>query len=617
MRAFSILAIIVLCATPAVATQADDVLKTAVVTQAARFVADLVPTRHLPESITDALEEDTTPLNIASTELGLKLKQSFAGMLSEAENLGISSFDNIGNVSSEFPYFGFIPKYIGAVVPSSGVRQGMLLSAGNATVQWESRCWKLNTASISAVSGGYELEIKVSGSKDGLWPFGCADYYMFANVQHLELATFPTPVPGNKKYLFKLNGTAAEQWDLHTKGVRINLFRGSVHDVVNSVTKTVELLTPLIGKCCKAPSAAATKANLDFLTKYRALPMAPRTAGMLNVSDGFIQSGDFLGVIRLDGLDPMLAWAMGSTTGHTCITMRDEANELHVLESTTNGSYWPVNGIQSTPFETWMQQAQTAGHHVVHVPLSDAARAKFDADKAWKFFGTQDHLDYGYGTLLVGWVDSIGGNFPCLPPYEASAEYGDDDTGFCLTWELVEVLFPIASNMEAAVSQIYLEAWNHRVGVQATGPDCEGCLSPADVLQKCDTLKIPSNEMFMIPEKDEWSYSQTYNNGTKTQGTAMVCDVFVCRMWKAGGIFGDMDLDCGEFTNLDAYDLDILDPAPAKKPTQCAINDPENPHCQLLGKHKMQLNNVGKKTPFPHMAEKCVGRAPDYGFGGC
>lgn len=31
----------------------------------------------------------------------------------------------------------------------------------------------------------------------------------------------------------------------------------------------------------------------------------------------------------------------------------------------------------------------------------------------------------------------------------------------------------------------------------------------------------------------------------------MVCCVFVCRMWKAAGLFGDktQSINCGEFTN--------------------------------------------------------------------
>jgi len=43
---------------------------------------------------------------------------------------------------------------------------------------------------------------------------------------------------------------------------------------------------------------------------------------VLNESD--IHSGDFFGVIRLDGLDSMLAFGMGSHTGHTTVALWEE-----------------------------------------------------------------------------------------------------------------------------------------------------------------------------------------------------------------------------------------------------------------------------------------------------
>lgn len=45
---------------------------------------------------------------------------------------------------------------------------------------------------------------------------------------------------------------------------------------------------------------------------------------VLNESD--IHSGDFLGVIRMDGLDPMLAFGMGSHTGHTAVALWEESD---------------------------------------------------------------------------------------------------------------------------------------------------------------------------------------------------------------------------------------------------------------------------------------------------
>ena len=32
-------------------------------------------------------------------------------------------------------------------------------------------------------------------------------------------------------------------------------------------------------------------------------------------------NGDTINIMRLDGLDPMIAWAMGAATGHTAIAL--------------------------------------------------------------------------------------------------------------------------------------------------------------------------------------------------------------------------------------------------------------------------------------------------------
>lgn len=61
--------------------------------------------------------------------------------------------------------------------------------------------------------------------------------------------------------------------------------------------------------------------------------MPQRRTQKVMINESLIQSGDFLGIIRMDGLDPMLAWGMGSSTGHTTIAMRDENGELFVHES--------------------------------------------------------------------------------------------------------------------------------------------------------------------------------------------------------------------------------------------------------------------------------------------
>jgi hypothetical protein len=43
-------------------------------------------------------------------------------------------------------------------------------------------------------------------------------------------------------------------------------------------------------------------ANLDFLNRYVDIQMENRTADVVSIDESLIQSGDFFGVIRLDGL---------------------------------------------------------------------------------------------------------------------------------------------------------------------------------------------------------------------------------------------------------------------------------------------------------------------------
>eukprot|EP00339_Tiarina_fusa_P021209 CAMPEP_0117027492 /NCGR_PEP_ID=MMETSP0472-20121206/20089_1 /TAXON_ID=693140 ORGANISM="Tiarina fusus, Strain LIS" /NCGR_SAMPLE_ID=MMETSP0472 /ASSEMBLY_ACC=CAM_ASM_000603 /LENGTH=48 /DNA_ID= /DNA_START= /DNA_END= /DNA_ORIENTATION= len=47
--------------------------------------------------------------------------------------------------------------------------------------------------------------------------------------------------------------------------------------------------------------------------------MEKRDITDVEIDESLVHSGDFIGIIRLDGLDPMLAWGMGSTTGHTTV----------------------------------------------------------------------------------------------------------------------------------------------------------------------------------------------------------------------------------------------------------------------------------------------------------
>ena len=64
--------------------------------------------------------------------------------------------------------------------------------------------------------------------------------------------------------------------------------------------------------------------------------------------------------MRLDGLDPMIAWAMGAATGHTAVAMWKD-DQLLICESNALSPYWPINGIQCNPYLDWLESITLYG----------------------------------------------------------------------------------------------------------------------------------------------------------------------------------------------------------------------------------------------------------------
>jgi len=328
--------------------------------------------------------------------------------------------------------------------------------------------------------------------------------------------------------------------------------------------------------------------------------MQQRIIKDVEIDEDYIQNGDFFGIVRLDGLDPMLAWAMGSTTGHTTIALRDpyENNTLYIAESTSKDSYWPVNGMQRTPFQQWMKNARAGGFNVVHAPLDSKYTKVFNATAALEWFRTVEGLDYGYHTMLWSWIDTVNDNYPCIPP----------NFDKCLVWDHMEVIFGWLDLIApAAADVLFTEAFNYRLGTT-------NARAPA-LFRRAHELGYDNGQLPAIVEDDSWMYHTT-RFGKPSVGESHVCCTFVCKMWKIAGVFDEIggNLNCNEFTNWDAYALNIFDSNKVgdKRPQQCIDADPSNPLCQLTGDFTLQLNNFNTKPVFKHMAEKCQSKSPTY-----
>jgi len=290
----------------------------------------------------------------------------------------------------------------------------------------------------------------------------------------------------------------------------------------------------------------------------------------------------------LDGLDPMLAWAMGSTTGHTAITLWVNG-ELYVCESTVDSNYWPLNGVQKTPWKQWLKQAEAASFSVVHLPLSPQYRALFNEQAAYEWFQSVEGLPYGFHAQFVGWIDTPEDNFP-----------GALSSHLCmLLMSFGDWIFRTELNW-GATFDFFAQSMNFRLGTQN--------LTVNEIYMEMTKQGMNFTDLVTMPELDSYNYMD--NNRT---GPAMVCDVLVARLWKAAGIFGDItdEINGGEFTNWDAYSLNIFD-SNYVRPPQCVAADPDLPYCQLMGKYRMTLNNYNQFAPYAHMRERCGGHPPDY-----
>jgi hypothetical protein len=68
------------------------------------------------------------------------------------------------------------------------------------------------------------------------------------------------------------------------------------------------------------------------------------------------------------------------------------------------------------------------------------------------------------------------------------------------------------------------------------------------------------DEILAFIEEDGWEYSD---------GKSYVCSCFVAGMWKAGGLFDDMEINAVEFTPRDVYQINFFDVTGERLPQEC------------------------------------------------
>eukprot|EP01033_Poteriospumella_lacustris_P007150 gene7150-5144_t len=518
-------------------------------------------------------------LALATVAFGRKINDGVQLLLSQLDNLkelGKQLLDDTtpsppSPLYPDLDFWKFLPQYQARLIPDG------------ASSTWSTPCFGKNVGSATYSDDKKSVNVKIVSSKAQQLTT-CYDGYMSGFVANVNIKNRVTSDKLNEvvtTYSVAIpdDVTDAERWDLNANGIRMLRYFVPGSEAYGSLLNTIELFGAEFTQA--VPPVVAQK-NIDFLAKYAKIQVNPRDPSLNVVPDeSEVKSGDAFYIMRLDGLNPMLAWAMGSTTGHVTTALWIDG-ELYVCESTTESHYWPTDYIQKTPYRTWIQQTQEADMQVIWAPLNDAARKTYNETAAVEFFKASEGYNYGFQAMLWAWIDTAKGNFPCLPP---------DFSSNCLQWELLELF---VSLVDRKVHQIGDLMWNSAMAHRLNLPDG---LRTADYWYQASLQGMTSTDLIQKPELDTYLYNTT-RYGEPAVGKSMVCCVLVCNVWKAAGVFGELtnDINCGEQTNYDDYALTIH----------------ADTYRQIVGSYSLELIDFRTQDFYAHMHEKCAALPPSY-----
>ena len=180
----------------------------------------------------------------------------------------------------------------------------------------------------------------------------CKDWFFFATTELHHVETFY--LTGKHQITFK-NISANAQADILKNGFRVYMFCEGYIDTFISIFNFALMFIGSDGVDPNLPIFGShipeymEHANLVFLKDLMGYDLQKR-----NITDYYydpenIQSGDYLGVLRLDGLSPIIMYGSGAHASHATMALRFDG-ELYIVES-RDGNYWPRHGIQRNKWD--------------------------------------------------------------------------------------------------------------------------------------------------------------------------------------------------------------------------------------------------------------------------
>lgn len=168
--------------------------------------------------------------------------------------------------------------------------------------------------------------------------------------------------------------------------------------------------------------------------------------------------------------------------------------------------------------------------------MSPASREIFDEKAANDFFFDTEGLPYGYHNFLYGWVDTANDDWPPL-----------------LAREWVPVMFKLIEEIKPTLAyNFFSEALNKRLGVDGK--------NIAEIAEIAAGKNMSVEDVMAMTEIDGWEYTGL----EPRDGRNWVCSAYVAAMYKAAGLFGDMEVQSTEFATMDIYIMNLFDTETAR-----------------------------------------------------
>ena len=235
------------------------------------------------------------------------------------------------------------------------------------------------------------------------------------------------------------------------------------------------------------------------------------------------------------------------------------------------------------------------------LPLSDESRSKFNVSAALEYFRSVEGVPYGYHNFIWGWYETPlpPQTFDTTPRITLSNHRVDteqDNWPGPLSHQLVEVGFALVERVSAFIAKrMWVDAFNKRLGGSFNGT--------VETYNAAASAGISFGALISMVELDKWVYED---------GPSMVCDVFACLMYKAGGLFGDLkdEVQCTEMQNWDVEVIAFFNTSKSAQFPQCAVADPSLTYCQLMGTHLLAIPGYGTVKPYPNMRNHCPALPP-------